>query len=134
MTPINFVTFLLSLYLVDYHYETRREHMYPAQTRVGLLPGWLHRIIYRPQPYARVGDHGGPSPAEKNRGPWHYHTKQRKLMKMEASDAFEMRKTVLVGLLIASIGIAWGVWRLAFAASLYLAEYIMAEKRGIWLS
>jgi len=43
--------------------------------------------------------------------PWHWHTKQKKMMRMEIEDAFEMRKTVVVILVAAMVGAALGcVW------------------------
>ena len=44
-------------------------------------------------------------------GERYYHSKQRQLMKMEVTDAFEVRSTVLV--VLGSIGLAfsWGLWR-----------------------
>lgn len=43
--------------------------------------------------------------------PWHWHTKQRHMAKMEISDAFEMRHRVVVALVVAAIGVVLGsVW------------------------
>lgn len=40
-------------------------------------------------------------------GRWHYHSKQKKLMRMEADEAFRMRGAVLAGL--AALGLVGGL-------------------------
>ncbi|ETS88053.1 hypothetical protein PFICI_01881 [Pestalotiopsis fici W106-1] len=118
MTPINFVTFLVSLYLVDYHYNSKREHTHDHNKRASRLPGWLHSLLFKPQPYAWVG--GGDSsaaPPNQDDKNWYYHTKQKKLMKMEAAAAFEMRRSVTVALVFIAVGAAWGLSRLLAAAA-----------------
>lgn len=114
MTPVNLVTFLLSLYLVDCYYQTQRWLSHSAPQ--GRFQGWLH-VIYRPQPYSWIG--GGPAPPNKSDERWYYHTKQQKLMRMEASDAFGMRNVVLVGLIAVGVGMTWAVWQLAWTAWFY---------------
>ncbi|KAK3337384.1 hypothetical protein B0T19DRAFT_71006 [Cercophora scortea] len=111
MTPVIFVSFLVSLALVDLKYSIRRSH-YHADERPGRLPGWLHRLLYRYQryQYVAVDEHGQPL-SDKSSTPWYYHSKQKKLVKMEAADAFEIRSTVLVLLGLLSFGITWGTWR-----------------------
>lgn len=110
MTPVNFVSFLISLYLVDCHYHNQREHIYSNSTQTR-LPAWLHRIIFRPQPYAWVS--GGPqTPPNQNDRSWYYHTKQKKLMKMEATAAFEIRRSVLLALIVLVVGLIWGFSKL----------------------
>ncbi|KAF7515262.1 hypothetical protein G7054_g14664 [Neopestalotiopsis clavispora] len=126
MTPVNFITFLVSLYLVDYHYNSKREHTHDNQRRTR-LPGWLHSFLFKPQPYAWVGGGGGESssasssarnnPPNQDDKNWYYHTKQKKLMKMEASAAFEMRRSVTVALLVAAVAAVWGLSRLLVAAT-----------------
>ncbi|KAK6206008.1 hypothetical protein LQW54_007947 [Pestalotiopsis sp. IQ-011] len=115
MTPINFITFIVSLYLVDYHYNSKREHTHSGNSE-GRLPGWLHRLIFRPQPYAWVGGGDGPAPPNQDDRNWYYHTKQKKLMKMEAAAAFEVRSSVLVALVVVAAGAAWGLSRVLVAA------------------
>ncbi|KAJ6786873.1 hypothetical protein PWT90_00014 [Aphanocladium album] len=95
MTPINFVSFLVSLVLVDIHYTRLRMHTH-AESR-SRLPNWLHDILYRRHPYEDL--HQRPGGIQE---PWYYHSKQKKLMKMEAEDAFRLRGTVLVGLAVAA--------------------------------
>ncbi|KAH6660021.1 hypothetical protein BKA67DRAFT_546536 [Truncatella angustata] len=93
MTPINFVTFLVSLYLVDYHFHRKREHAHNDGAHSS-LPTWLQQVIFRPQPYSWVGGKTEAPPNQQDRN-WYYHTKQKKLMKMEAAAAFEIRRSVL---------------------------------------
>lgn len=103
MTPINFTSFLFSLLLVDMRYSLERSHNHAEAPT--MLPAWLHDIFYRPQPYQykRIRDQGVG-------GRWFYHSKQKKLIKMEADEAFRMRYTVLLVIavfFIAACGAAW---------------------------
>jgi hypothetical protein len=100
MTPIIFVSFLFSLAWVDFRYSVMRSHSHSEEP--SQLPPWLHRIAYRQSPYkyAKVNATG-----EGTR--WYYHSKQRKLMKMEADDAFQIRETVLVVLGLLAVAATW---------------------------
>jgi hypothetical protein len=107
MTPITLITFLLSLALVDLRYNMIRSHNHAdGPTR---LPTWLHRVLYQPSPYQHVmvkdGDQG--EVRQDERGRWYYHSKQRKLLRMEVEEAFQIRGAVLVAL---GVGIAVGTW------------------------
>jgi hypothetical protein len=43
--------------------------------------------------------------------PWHWNTKQKKMVKMEVVDAFEMRKRIVLAMALAAAGfVAGGVW------------------------
>jgi len=121
VTPVIFVTFLVSLVLVDLRYSVERSHLHPDDYS-SRLPHWLHRIIYRYQPYqyVRLDKNGNPTGQRAYDG--FYHSKQRKLMKMEVDDAFQIRRTVLfvMGLLIMLA--VWGLWHLS-AWVLRLARY-----------
>ncbi|OTA92111.1 hypothetical protein M434DRAFT_396662 [Hypoxylon sp. CO27-5] len=119
MTPVHFISFLLSLYLVDCHYHDKRiqEH-YERYSRLPswLLPAWLDRILFRPQPYGWVdrrkresANTGGGGNKER----WYYHTKQKKLMKMEAADAFELQRSIVLGLCVVVLCATWALWRLS---------------------
>ena len=102
MTPVLFVSFLFSLLFVDLRYSQRRLHTHSeAPSR---LPAWLHDIIYRPRPYGGERDEAGTD------SQWYYHSKQRKLLEMEAEDAFEVRNTVIALLGVAAICAVWAVW------------------------
>lgn len=109
MTPVNFSVFLFSLLLVDLRYTIARSHLHTnAQNK---LPAWLHNLIYRPQPYSYM-----PGNNPNANGQWYYHTKQKKLMKMEAAEAFELRNTVLVLLAAVLSVLAGSAW--------YLTSYV----------
>ncbi|EAA34688.1 hypothetical protein GE21DRAFT_1051 [Neurospora crassa] len=107
MTPIIFVSFVISLAIVDLKYTMHRSH-YHAERRPSRLPPWLHRIVYkyRPYHYTAVDENG--KPVENMDG--YYHSKQRKLMAMEADDAFQMRRTVVASLVLAGMVAIWGAW------------------------
>jgi hypothetical protein len=112
MTPVNFISFLISLYLIDFHYQSKRadgHHQFGLQSR---LPSWMHHLLFRPQPYQWVNNK--PTSPEQSGGRYYYHSKQKKLIKMEATDAFELRNTVLLGLLILGGIATWMAWRVAF--------------------
>ena len=115
MTPLLFTSFLFSLLLVDLRYSALRAH-YHADGQSQRLPRWLHRIVYRYRPY-RYGD--GPDGAG---GDGHYHSNQRKLMRMEAEEAFELRGGVLVALVVVGLGMLWMVWRVVAGWGLMVAR------------
>ena len=102
MTPINFVTFLLSLVLVDLRYALRRKHTHAEST--SRLPPWLHTLLYRPYENDRTKANVATD------GRWYYHTKQKKLFKMEADEAFRFRNTMLILVGLLSIGVFAVVW------------------------
>ncbi|KAF7559598.1 hypothetical protein G7046_g4568 [Stylonectria norvegica] len=91
MTPLNFTIFLVSLLLVDARYTLLRAHGHPSST--SRLPVWLQQLLYRPTPYQTVGQ--GETRQDEH-GRWHYHSKQKKLMRMEADEAFQLRNTVML--------------------------------------
>jgi hypothetical protein len=96
MTPIIFVSFLVSLAWVDFKYYSGRVHDH--ESRRSRMPALLHQILFRPQPYeyVRVQASSTELQADSASGErWYYHTNQRKLMKMEVTDAFRIRGTVL---------------------------------------
>lgn len=110
MTPLIFISFVVSLTLIDFRHSARRSH-YHAEPGDSRMPKWLHRLLYRYQRYQYVPvDSQGQPVGEKTDGHWYYHSKQRKLMKMEVDEAFEVRGTVLVVLGLVSLCVLWGVW------------------------
>lgn len=112
MTPIIFTSFIVSLTLVDFRHSANRAHYHADNTRTSRLPDWLHHIIYsyRRYEYVPVDEKGRPL-GEKASGDLFYHSKQRKLMKMEVAEAFEIRSTVLVVLALLSLCVLWAVWK-----------------------
>ncbi len=110
MTPIIFITFLVSLAVVDYRNSAKRSH-YHAEGGSSWLPQWLHRILYRVRPYQYVTvDEKDQVVRGEVAGRPFYHSKQRKLMKMEVAEAFEMRGWAVLVLALASVVIALGLW------------------------
>lgn len=123
MTPIIFVSFLFSLAWVDFRYSIMRSHSHSEEP--SQLPRWLHRITYREAPYkyvkvdaAYTKDRAGSGEGAR----WYYHSKQRKLMKMEADDAFQIRGTVLVALGLLAVAATW--------ATSYAAWWLWAIARA----
>ncbi|KAI0859607.1 hypothetical protein F4860DRAFT_482560 [Xylaria cubensis] len=128
VTPITFVTFIISLYLIDNEYRAQRHQQHEADERP-----WLHRFLYRRRssPYDRVGQsslqsantthrHGAAGtkseddvsrPAKEAGDAWYYHTKQKKLFKLEAADAFALRDSVLFALCFLVVSVCWVLWR-----------------------
>ena len=110
MTPINFFTFIISLILVEMRYYHVRLHSH-AQAR-SRLPPWMHELLYRPQPYG--------SDRKQSREHWYYHSNQKKLMRMEAEDAFKLRSCVLVLLGLGFTASTVGIWYLARRVNAWL--------------
>ncbi len=88
MTPVIFVSFLISLALVDYQNRLRRSHYHAKGRESGWLPRWLHCMVYRS--CTRRTCH----PAGKNSQAY-YQSNQRQLLELEADEAFEMRGSVV---------------------------------------
>ncbi|TEY39698.1 hypothetical protein BOTCAL_0453g00020 [Botryotinia calthae] len=129
IAPITFVSFLISLLIIDSRNSYLRVHQhseprtYP-NTFIGRIQEFLHRLIYKPQPYAYIKSPSRGQNAEgierKGEEPWHWNTKQKKMMKMEVSDAFKFRQWVLVGMAVVATGIGllvlylgnwiWQIW------------------------
>ncbi|KAI1466720.1 uncharacterized protein F4812DRAFT_432553 [Daldinia caldariorum] len=120
MTPVHFISFLLSLYLVDCRYHAKRIQEHSARYSrlpTWLLPSWLDRLLFSPHPYGWVDRKKQDGAAAAGSGApggerWYYHTKQKKLMKMETADAFEMQRSVLLGLGVVALFAVWVFWRL----------------------
>ncbi|KAI0548294.1 hypothetical protein F4679DRAFT_325514 [Xylaria curta] len=130
VTPINFVTFIVSLYLIDNQYRAQRYFQHEADETL-----WLHRLFSRQRssPYDRVDNYQGqpsspsanathrngtsnkhaddvPRPAKEAGDAWYYHTKQKKLFKLEAADAFALRNLVLLALCFLIVSVGWVLW------------------------
>ncbi|PQE12680.1 ATP phosphoribosyltransferase protein [Rutstroemia sp. NJR-2017a BBW] len=116
VTPVTFISFLISLFLIDSHNNSLRFHQHsssyrPPKTLYGRSKAFIHNLVFKPQPYTYIrSPYREPPPGREERRedePWHWHTKQRKMMKMEVSDAFEVRHTVLAGMLVTVCGMTW---------------------------
>ncbi|KAB8302084.1 hypothetical protein EYC80_005535 [Monilinia laxa] len=109
IAPITFISFLISLFLIDRRNSSLRLHQhsqprtYP-NTFFGRIKEFLHKLVFKPQPYAYIKSpyRGQNAEGDKQREeePWHWRTKQKKMMKMEVSDAFKLRQWVLVGMAV----------------------------------
>ncbi|KAF6818614.1 hypothetical protein CSOJ01_01779 [Colletotrichum sojae] len=111
MTPIIFVSFILSLVFVDLRYTLKRTRNHGHDHGGGWMPAWLHSIVYRRSPYGygQMKESSTPSPSPKDeQAEFYYHSKQKKLMRMEVDDAFEMRGQILVVLAFVSLAIVCG--------------------------
>jgi hypothetical protein len=131
IAPLVFVSFLLSLALVDSRNNSRRTHSHsPSRappTFLGHTKEFLHSLVYKPtsaSPYAYIKSpnsqaslRNGAGKAKENE-PWHWNTKQRHMMKAEMDDAFRVRKWVVVFLVAFGVastvgGVAvlrWGIY------------------------
>ncbi|KAK0666254.1 hypothetical protein QBC41DRAFT_154991 [Cercophora samala] len=123
MTPIIFTSFLISLFLVDTRNSALRRH-YHASDSESRMPEWLHRILYRYKryEYVAVDENGKPFPISNPQTPAvspgqekedYYHSKQKKLMKMEVAEAFEIRSSVVILLVALGVVFLWGSWKVA---------------------
>jgi hypothetical protein len=102
MTPINLISFLISLTLIDLQYSLKRAsiHAY-AESR---LPTWLHALVYSQRPYGHISADRSKTGQHTGSEQWHYSTKQKKLLKMEAEQAFRAR-WFIVGLIAISLAV-----------------------------
>ncbi|KAK8874914.1 hypothetical protein PGQ11_005428 [Apiospora arundinis] len=108
MTPVNLISFILGLWLVDLKYRCQRGHNHSrtssssASSSAWYSPAWLWKPR-REQPYDWVGG-AGPTPVRKqNEDRFYYHTKQKKLMRMEAAEALQLRNRVIVGMVLVAM-------------------------------
>ncbi|KAG0650904.1 hypothetical protein D0Z07_2773 [Hyphodiscus hymeniophilus] len=125
ITPLTFISFLLSLAFIDSRNHSIRTHSHPRaqpSTILGHIKAFLHSCVYEctdSSPYAYISETststtGMKKPAgRKEDEKWYWHTKQRKMMKAEFSDAFRMRRSVLVvslaSVVVISMGLVYGV-------------------------
>jgi len=119
IAPLTFLSFILSLALIDNQNQATRaashQERRPTQGRLSLFWRLLYGDEQGPYAYVRSPSEGaeGRDPAVKGGGEkegWYFHTKQKKLMKMEASDAFRIHKRVALGMILVSALIAWLNW------------------------
>lgn len=108
LTPINMVTFILSLSVVDLHQRQWRLSQRPAAGQQTLWSKMTPWSWLDPEPYQDSRDttwKGDNSAAAQNRadnsfGGWYTRKKHRAMAKMELHDAFEMRGRVLVAIIV----------------------------------
>ncbi|RDW64712.1 hypothetical protein BP6252_10363 [Coleophoma cylindrospora] len=109
IAPLAFISFLISLSLIDSRNTSRRTSA-SSRTPNSLLS----RLLFKPLPRTTPGSPRSPSPRKEKPSDrdWesHYHTLQKKLMKMEVADAFEIRKWVLAGMLTVAAMLGIGAW------------------------
>lgn len=116
IAPLTFLSFLLSLALIDSRNHSLRTHVHkppraPPSTLLGRAHDVVHALLFRQLdaakgPYEVVGSSPGAGRGMGKQEPWHWHTKQKKLMRAELEDAFKLRKWVVVCVLM---GLAVGV-------------------------
>lgn len=109
ITPITFLSFLLSLCLID-SYTTGRigpQSQSPPTLRQQVT-NVVHRMLFKQNPtYKYRSSHVNTKPTGEIKGEkaevakkagehWYWHTHQRKLMRMEVDDAFRIRRWVMV--------------------------------------
>ncbi|KAI1423958.1 hypothetical protein F5Y12DRAFT_499764 [Xylaria sp. FL1777] len=129
VTPINFITFLVSLYLVDSRNRAQRHRQPDSKASGNNGRTWLRRLLYSQpsSPYDWVdsyqerlslryevrlqGEDAAPRATKDTEGPWFYHTKQKKLFRAEAADAFALRNSVLFALGLLAVSVGWVLWR-----------------------
>ncbi|KAI5462945.1 hypothetical protein BGZ63DRAFT_380076 [Mariannaea sp. PMI_226] len=126
MTPVNLTLFLVSLLVVELRYSLQRAenaHGRDGRAPWKWLPPWLRRLALSvtQQPY-------GPSDDHDDEGRWHYHSKQRKLMKMEAEEAFQMQGHILV-ILVMLMAVTLGFFYLVVSRAYHGVRHLIAAQR-----
>ncbi|CAG8978396.1 hypothetical protein HYALB_00009982 [Hymenoscyphus albidus] len=123
LAPLAFLSFILSLALVDSrntYFRTSSPSSSHPPSRIQSVKGFFHALVFRRRegPYEYVGRERGRGDGgvekkgkgkEKGKGEWYWHTKQRKMMKRELDDAFEMRNGVAVALVFGGLSVLLGV-------------------------
>lgn len=158
MTPINFVTFILSLYLIDSRYLAQRHRRHENSAEGDNWMPWLHWLLFRrrPSPYDWVDSYQGQQPLhsqnttlrheviishpgdsssvsiKETSESWFYHTKQKKLFRAEAADAFALRNWVLFALCILAVSVGWMLWRtVVWSTALGKNWIVLASRRHV---
>lgn len=143
LTPITFFSFLVSLALISernvaLRTTTHNHGAYP-NTIIGNIKTFLHALAFKrvpTSPYAYVRSPNPSSSAVNQAGkdnvekePWHWHSKQRQMMRAEVDDAFRVRKSVVVvlgtvllgSLLLSCWSVRW-LWRVVGSWAAAAAE------------
>jgi hypothetical protein len=130
IAPLTFVSFLLSLALIDTRNTTLREHYHaaptpPPSTIGGHIRQWVHTLCYKRSPYAsyeppgtgeKLADGTVQTPGGAVRQGWFWHTKQRKMMRLEVTEAFELRRSMLVLMGFVAVVASYVVYRITALA------------------
>ncbi|KAF1945460.1 hypothetical protein EJ02DRAFT_44728 [Clathrospora elynae] len=127
-TPVLFVSFILSLFLVNYRNRARRAEAHSSQYTIlkYLAPSawldpepyqnphdstWGHRGSARHvEPHDAIGPRDDGQSKSGKKKSWHLNKKIRKIAKMEVGDAFEMRGQIIVAMvamLLVSSVVLW---------------------------
>ncbi|EPE28151.1 hypothetical protein GLAREA_04942 [Glarea lozoyensis ATCC 20868] len=115
IAPLTFITFLVSLALVDSHNTALRSSSPPST--LCRIRNFLHGLVFKEKenPYERVrspdakGKRKGENEGKEEGEKWYWHSKQRHMMKAEMDDAFRLRNSVAVGLLALGMGCLGGI-------------------------
>ena len=127
ISPLTFLSFLISLALVDAQDQTLRSQLRPSRpapiTLLGRIKALFHSLIYEPATSGGAHAYIQTSSKEVQRDgeSWFWRSKRRQLFRSEFTDAFRLRKRVLVamstvavisGIFIATV-VTWAlrVWR-----------------------
>ncbi|MCJ1258370.1 hypothetical protein MMC24_006203 [Lignoscripta atroalba] len=113
-TPLLFISFLLSLLLIDNrnHNSVTRHHSPPNESPASIL-GWIFGLRWKNR--------------DNNKGhqeAWFWRAKHRRMARMEFSEAFEIRKLVLVGLVLGAV--------VSCMVGMWLARWVLRGMAG-WL-
>ncbi|KAL5121948.1 hypothetical protein ACEQ8H_000164 [Pleosporales sp. CAS-2024a] len=136
LTPVLFVSFILSLTIVNFADRAHRARAHSNNSLFTYLypSSWLDPEPYQDpdkstwdrrgtsthvEPHDAIGPKQGGQPEKKRMRPWHLHRKIRKVAKLEISDAFDMRGKVMVGMcatMVVGSMMAWMGLKWAFAS------------------
>ncbi|KAI1367997.1 hypothetical protein F5Y08DRAFT_296918 [Xylaria arbuscula] len=145
-TPVNFITFLISLYLIDSHNRAQRYHQPESKASGTNQRTWLHKLFHQQtsSPYDWVNSyqeaslprsahaapprHGARGEKDGEAGNWFYRTKQKKLLRAEAANAFAMRDSVLLAMGTLAIFVLWVLWQVVKWLALWVLHQMVLAK------
>jgi hypothetical protein len=118
LTPLFFTSFLLSLFLVNHHNRSRRTAAHPSSSP-SLFASFVPTRWLDPEPYQNQADstwsqravgHDGTMNGGAGRNKWHFNKKIRKMVRLEVSDAFEIRHLVMASMVLVWLGVCFAVY------------------------